>query len=988
MIVEEIKTAVFCSAVAIAAAAFGASSRDVRVYDGDYPDASECETLKNPSEWIGTAWLKSINESQQGGTQVNEFGNPTSTVRFTDCEFSIPRGDIGVTMEFVDDEDSQKPALFIRDLEGGVYTIRSVMGDGTLKVARTSPWTESAVIAREYSRFMGSIETDCAFVFGNTTDRYESSEGRIVILPNNTVTIAEDKHFSAREIQVDGTLIVNGKLSVDSIRGSGLVILSGDLENWPENMQFFGDEGSTIMLAQDLAGEFPRPVRFNGNLDLDGNTMTLTGGNGEMPFVFNRLVGSGVINVTSPTRLTIKIENVLDDDWSSIAYQGRIIGNVDVDMPEDFKLDSRGYIVHVGEDDYHYVTVPKMAAGVFVPVAMNLTACEELEDVEEENYEFYVYRVPAGDSIAVDITTPFSNVVVTAEAHFATVVNEDIDLPLPTGLARGLQKLETRGPFIHEIWFDENWRSPADGPLPYAPPVPVAGYCSAVHNGNFVGRNLDYFVNDMPMFAVHMSRIEGVRFASLGIGSAQMHEDDVTNGLYTCEYSMPPLGIFDGINENGVVIEENVVPLDDVGALEGTNPGKPDLHIVYVPRYVLDHATNAVHAIELLQERNLVGDLLGEFSFHFLIADKDESYVVEFIDGKLVWRKMEISTNFNLCWNNETKTAITNDMVGAWTKDDYPIPYAPETTLEAISNFYTDAAMGVERFITLREHYDEGATLEGMLNLMKRVQYSQTYSLETAEGSATGPSWWVSESCSGDLDFPPYTKDDGTVITVERSLPQLYKLFKTDCEYFSEFVYENDMIPGQVVLADVERYRSEYTGIWYTTHTAVYDIANRSIRLCLQEDYERRYDFSIPVEWTVGDGVTAAWDDGILSITGAGKVDDFASAADLPWAGHTVTNMTLAAGVTPGKNTFAGLEDTATLNGTVPISLLRAAAGDFIVGSIAPAEASALAIEGGQVRLTVEVDASTDLETWKRAWTDEISVPVEGEKGFYILKSK
>ena len=140
--------------------------------------------------------------------------------------------------------------------------------------------------------------------------------------------------------------------------------------------------------------------------------------------------------------------------------------------------------------------------------------------------------------------------------------------------------------------------------------------------------------------------------------------------------------------------------------------------------------------------------------------------------------------------------------------------------------------------------------------------------------------------------------------------------------------------------------------------------------------------------WTVGDGVTAAWEDGVLSITGSGKVNDFASAADLPWAALSVTNMTLAAGVTPGKNTFAGLGDTATVNGTVPISLLRAAAGDFVLGNLSPAEASALRIENGEVRLTVEVDASADLKIWKPATTVEIDVPVEGEKGYYILKSK
>ena len=54
----------------------------------------------------------------------------------------------------------------------------------------------------------------------------------------------------------------------------------------------------------------------------------------------------------------------------------------------------------------------------------------------------------------------------------------------------------------------------------------------------------------------------------------------------------------------------------------------------------------------------------------------------------------------------------------------------------------------------------------------------------------------------------------------------------------------------------------------------------------------------------------------------------------------------------------------------------------------APDEASALKIENGQVKLTVEVDASTDLKTWTPAKTVDVTVPVEGEKGYYILKSK
>ena len=147
-------------------------------------------------------------------------------------------------------------------------------------------------------------------------------------------------------------------------------------------------------------------------------------------------------------------------------------------------------------------------------------------------------------------------------------------------------------------------------------------------------------------------------------------------------------------------------------------------------------------------------------------------------------------------------------------------------------------------------------------------------------------------------------------------------------------------------------------------------------------------DVTASSQWTVGDGVSAEWHDRILSLTGSGKVSDYASAAELPWAGFTVTNMTFASGVTPGRNTYAGLADTAMVNGTVPISLLRASAGEFLVGNLSPAEASALKIENGEVKLTVVVDESADLQTWTPAKTVDLTVPVKDEKGFYILRSK
>ena len=141
-------------------------------------------------------------------------------------------------------------------------------------------------------------------------------------------------------------------------------------------------------------------------------------------------------------------------------------------------------------------------------------------------------------------------------------------------------------------------------------------------------------------------------------------------------------------------------------------------------------------------------------------------------------------------------------------------------------------------------------------------------------------------------------------------------------------------------------------------------------------------------QWEIGADVTAAWADGVLTISGTGKIDDFASADAVPWQGLKVTNVTMPTNVKPGRHLLAGLGDTTTVNGAVPVSLIRQFSGDFLVGEVAPAEATALEIDGGQVKLTVEVDASTDLKTWKSAKMVDISVPVEGEKGFYLLKTK
>ena len=66
-------------------------------------------------------------------------------------------------------------------------------------------------------------------------------------------------------------------------------------------------------------------------------------------------------------------------------------------------------------------------------------------------------------------------------------------------------------------------------------------------------------------------------------------------------------------------------------------------------RYVLDHARSAGHAVSLLEQANIVGGF-GNYGLHWMIADANDTYIVEVINGQLSVSKNKFSymTNFYL----------------------------------------------------------------------------------------------------------------------------------------------------------------------------------------------------------------------------------------------------------------------------------------------------------------------------------------------------
>ncbi|WP_462332929.1 carcinine hydrolase/isopenicillin-N N-acyltransferase family protein [Schwartzia sp. (in: firmicutes)] len=327
--------------------------------------------------------------------------------------------------------------------------------------------------------------------------------------------------------------------------------------------------------------------------------------------------------------------------------------------------------------------------------------------------------------------------------------------------------------------------------------------CSSVRNGNFYGRNLDLDYADVPEFVVKVAPKESEgRYASIGMAAILTIKSDEVARVPEAEFLALPNMTFDGINENGVAMNSNVVPADDLdfATLQSTNYGKPRIHALAVVRYVLDHAESAAHAVEMLKNMDIYGGY-GPCGIHWMLADEKETYILECIDGELIVRNDtdNIMTNFYINYgsysNYAKQIAKKGQKVAGKTYENFPV--------------LTPHACGVERYAILREHYAEGGeSAEGMARLMERVKYTQTYEADT------NPIWYT-ETCGGDL-------------TID-SAPMDFK---------------------QAIQSGIDTYKMHDRSIqpnnfWQTWHTAVYDLANKTLRLNIQEDYSKHYDFKL-----------------------------------------------------------------------------------------------------------------------------------------------
>ena len=326
--------------------------------------------------------------------------------------------------------------------------------------------------------------------------------------------------------------------------------------------------------------------------------------------------------------------------------------------------------------------------------------------------------------------------------------------------------------------------------------------CSAVRNGNFYGRNLDLDYSDVPEFVIKVAakKSEG-RYASIGLAAILTLKSKGVGNVSEAELLAMPNKTFDGINENGVAMNCNVVPVTDLDFATkiSTNYGKPRIHAIAVVRYVLDHAKSAAHGVELMKNMDIYGGY-GSWGLHWMLCDEKETYIIECIDGKLVAR-------------NDTDNIMTNFYVNYAANTPYAKHMkAGQTVVGKIYKGFpvlTPHACGVERYAILKEHYAEGAkSAEGMASLMERVKYTQSYEASTEP-------FWYTEFTEGDLTAANAPADFKAKL---QAAMDIYKL------------HDRNIQPDN---------------FWQTWHTAIYDLANRTLRLNIQEDYAKHYDFKL-----------------------------------------------------------------------------------------------------------------------------------------------
>lgn len=333
-------------------------------------------------------------------------------------------------------------------------------------------------------------------------------------------------------------------------------------------------------------------------------------------------------------------------------------------------------------------------------------------------------------------------------------------------------------------------------------PLPMA--CSSVRNGNFYGRNLDFYFNRTVEMITKVKGGNG-RFATIGVVGCmdEINADFCASEVYDDIYKLAPFQIVDGINEKGVIANINVVPAGDRGFTTGSVPAvekKETICGAMLVRYILDNFATAKEAVEYIRDYVSVYAPAAEnlhFEYHYMVADANDTYIVEFVE--------------NTC-------SVINVNNRPWMTNLYVTDaiFDENNHLSYVGSNLTPCSAGLERSNLIADNYGEASTLAGMTDLMvDKLRYTKTYEFGKYEP------FWYTEFCGGEL----------TLEAIEYARDQVdpYVAYYSSDEFWDE---------------THKTRRDDIHGTWETSHTSIYDIEKRELNLYAKE-MPKKYTFKL-----------------------------------------------------------------------------------------------------------------------------------------------
>ena len=401
--------------------------------------------------------------------------------------------------------------------------------------------------------------------------------------------------------------------------------------------------------------------------------------------------------------------------------------------------------------------------------------------------------------------------------------------------------------YLYELWYDKLDYEYAEK---YLENAQGGGFsCTSVRKGNFYGRNFDWTYNRQAEFVIHTQANYGLH-ATIGVADSitGLSEEYTSKSLFSNMFRIVPFYIVDGINDAGVVMNSNVVPVvQKINEWDETYfPNKvitpngevtETLCTMMLIRFVLDNFSSAQEAVEHLKEHTKIYQFEKLFQMgyelHYMIADAEKTYILEFVDGKLVAKEGDkdagmCMTNFHLHVNTLKDDRTPQEII---FNEDGTVctPYTAHsegkrpTEVNGIENH----GSGLERYNIFAKNISGVSDEASMQELMKSLFYTKSYTIgrENEEDDEYDSERWFTEFV-GD-----YSKSQVVEIPHKDIIVDDFD----DLKLVSDWAYQHLFLP---------RTRDD-GATWHTTHSVVYDIENRSIKMMFQEDAENPIEFQI-----------------------------------------------------------------------------------------------------------------------------------------------